>query len=156
MIRFSGEISGRCLNYYLLRESKVGFLVSTIVSLFFILPILILAFKIDIVFLIGIPCFIVVIFIASKKPSKQDYDLIVPIEIIINDTTIESISKKFHRVADINYVKKVIDMGDWYHICFYFPYKDSRFICQKSLILYGTIEEFESLFANKIERKQKR
>ena len=53
-------------------------------------------------------------------------------------------------------VKKVIDKGNFYIILFYFPHKDVNFICQKDLIVEGTIEEFEELFEGKIVRKIKK
>ena len=53
----------------------------------------------------------------------------------------------------IDDVKKVIDMGRFYDIIFYFPNQWANCICQKDLIVEGTIEEFEKLFEDKIVRK---
>ena len=50
-------------------------------------------------------------------------------------------------------VKKIIDMGEFYDIIFYFPNQWSNCICQKDLIVAGTLEEFEKLFEDKIVRK---
>ncbi|MBQ2702084.1 MAG: hypothetical protein IJF64_03745 [Clostridia bacterium] len=55
----------------------------------------------------------------------------------------------------IDDVKKVIDMGEFYDIIFYFPNQWSNCICQKDLIIKGTIEEFEEFFKDKIVRKHK-
>ncbi len=55
---------------------------------------------------------------------------------------------------NLSNVKKVVDMGEWYKIYFYFPYKSNLFICQKDLLVKGTIEEFEELFSDKIIRKK--
>ena len=52
-------------------------------------------------------------------------------------------------------VKKVLDYGEFYDIIFYFPNKVLNCICQKDLIVEGTIEEFEKLFEDKIMRKYK-
>ena len=49
--------------------------------------------------------------------------------------------------------KKVVDMGDWYKIYFYFPHKSNIFLCQKDLIVQGTIEEFENIMYGKIVPK---
>ena len=48
-------------------------------------------------------------------------------------------------------IKKVIDYGDYYLIVLpkYLPILDV--ICQKSLLVKGSLEEFETLFQNKIE-----
>lgn len=50
-------------------------------------------------------------------------------------------------------IKEILDYGDFYDIIFYFPNKVLNCICQKDLIIEGTIEEFEKLFEDKIVRK---
>ncbi len=52
-------------------------------------------------------------------------------------------------------VKRVTDRGNFYEIEFYFPPKMVTCICQKDLLVSGTIEEFEKLFEDKIQRKIK-
>ena len=42
----------------------------------------------------------------------------------------------------------------YYKIFFIFPYKSQRFVCQKDLLVQGTIEEFEAVFEGKIVRKK--
>lgn|GEM_PF-2504130 len=64
----------------------------------------------------------------------------------------------------ISDVRKVIDYGEWYEIVFYGRkngyYADEKnllyCICQKDLIVTGTIEDFEKLFEGKIIRKHKK
>lgn len=46
-------------------------------------------------------------------------------------------------------------MGDWYVIDFYFPYKNLFFICQKNLLIQGSIDEFERLFEDNIVKAKK-
>lgn len=43
--------------------------------------------------------------------------------------------------------------GEFYDIIFYFSNKVLNCICQKDLIVEGTMEEFEKLFEDKIVRK---
>jgi len=50
-------------------------------------------------------------------------------------------------------VKKVYDYGEFYFISFYFGKISCYFICQKSLLTQGTIEDFEKLFDGKIVKK---
>ena len=50
-------------------------------------------------------------------------------------------------------IKVILDYGEFYDIIFYFPNKVLNCICQKNLIVEGTIEEFEKLFEDKIVRK---
>lgn len=61
---------------------------------------------------------------------------------------------EYSQVQDMMDVKQVLDMGDWYYITFYFPHKSRSFVCQKDLIIEGTIEEFEALFEDKLVRKE--
>ena len=67
----------------------------------------------------------------------------------------EGKSENHYAVREIRDVKKVIDEGEWYQIIFYFPYKLAECICQKDLIVEGTIEEFEELFKDYIVRRIK-
>ena len=53
---------------------------------------------------------------------------------------------------DILDVKKVLDYGSFYFIKFYFD-GSTLYLCQKDLIVKGTIEEFEELFADRLVRK---
>ena len=74
---------------------------------------------------------------------------------ISNDYLLSNMGGKA-QLRDISDVKVVVDWGEWYDIIFYFPYKSVGFICQKDLIVEGTIEEFEKLFEGKIIRKYKK
>lgn len=47
---------------------------------------------------------------------------------------------------------KLKDYGEFYTIIFPFGNMSDKFICQKSLLEKGTLEEFEALFEGKIER----
>lgn len=50
----------------------------------------------------------------------------------------------------ISDASKIVDYGDFYYISFPFGHKTDAFVCQKSLITQGTLEEFEALFEGKI------
>jgi len=54
----------------------------------------------------------------------------------------------------ISKVKEIIDEGEWYFIIFKYDITDT-IVCQKDLIIQGTIEEFEKLFEGKIKRNSK-
>ena len=62
------------------------------------------------------------------------------------------VSDKYTETRSINDVKKVIDHGEYYELCFSFGKLSDKFICQKNLITKGTIQEFETLFSGKITR----
>lgn len=62
----------------------------------------------------------------------------------------------YHKVKRLSKVRKVIDRGDFYCICFTFTGAvgiRNDWVCQKNLITKGTIEEFEKLFEGKFIRK---
>ncbi len=50
---------------------------------------------------------------------------------------------------NVRNVRWVLDFGEWYHIVFRSKFDQGRFVCQKDLLVKGTIEEFESLFEEK-------
>lgn len=56
----------------------------------------------------------------------------------------------------ISDVKCVYDYGEFYYLVFPFGKKNWKFVCQKSLITQGTLEEFERLFDVEIIQKRKR
>ena len=53
----------------------------------------------------------------------------------------------------INSVTRVLDYGEWYYLLFEFDSRDIYFVCQKSLLTKGSLEEFEALFEGKIEKR---
>ena len=90
-------------------------------------------------------------------PIKDEIALF-PIKVTIEEEAIRRYGEKEDNYAgkEVIDVKKVIDKGNFYIILFYFPHKDVNFICQKDLIVEGTIEEFEEFFEGKIVRKIKK
>ena len=87
--------------------------------------------------------------IVCKLPRKISItkDLIT-LEIDYLDINIEA---KIKKLTDIN---KIIDYGECYFISFKKNFTGS-IICQKNLIVKGTLEDFENLFKGKIVRKIK-
>ena len=61
------------------------------------------------------------------------------------------LERRFERATED--VKKVLDYGEFYEFRFYFPWCFGV-ICQKDLLVEGTIEEFEQFFDGKIVRKK--
>lgn len=153
MIEFNGELSDVCKNYMLKKEVKGAFFVSLIVAIIFSIPVIIATILKHWIFILGIPFLILIIILASIPPSEKAYSLIMPTRISIKNEIIKSESERFCYTKSILNIKKVVDIGECYHIYFNFLYKNPRFVCQKSLITKGTIEDFESLFEGKLERK---
>ena len=88
----------------------------------------------------------------NPKNLTNHYPFKITIE---NETiTVEGKGEDAYICRQIADIKKVIDCGNFYYIKFYFPY-NYNCVCQKNLISYGTIEEFEQIFEDKIVRKVK-
>lgn len=158
MIEFMGEICEECKDILLREQSLLGFIVSTIIALFGIAVVLILVYIFhwwEILFFI-FP-FVLIVIIATTAPflqKKHFLELISPQKIVI-DQEQGYISVMMGKQANtfnksLEAIKLVIDRGEWYYLKLRFP-KIGGIICQKNLIVQGTIEEFETLFKNKIK-----
>lgn len=153
MIEFKGEISEICKKYALrqsiLFASILIVLELTVLGIPFILMGIYLNFWLMYIAwaVIGVPLtFYVVI------DSESYY---YPISITIDNEEICLEAEEWCTTRKLEDVKKVKDLGEIYHILFYFPNKLFYCICQKNLITQGTIEEFEQLFKDEIVRKIK-
>ncbi len=150
MIKFQGEISQECKTWFLKREYRDSFKGNIIVALIISIITIIIGLLWDLIFLsfFAIPVAIIILsfFPGFYKNSVKK----IPKTIEIDNIAITgNISRS------IETVKSVIDVGDWYVFNFFFPYDYRYFVCQKDLLVEGTIEEFEQLFEGKIERKLK-
>ena len=150
MIIFEGQISGKCKKNVLRREAKISFFGGLITSILFSIPTIVLAFKMDWIVLLFFLVLIPLPFLAAIPPKEKYYPMIFPSKVTINTQTgeITTQSSQFFVESSIAEVVKVLDKGEWYHI--YVKGKDGRFICQKDLLINGTLEEFENIFKDYI------
>lgn len=83
----------------------------------------------------------------KKLPYLWEYHITIDAEKIIVVTPLwaKPLQKPLKKI------KRVLDEGD----CYYIIYSDLNncIICQKNLLIEGSIEEFEKIFQNKIKRK---
>ena len=93
-------------------------------------------------------CFAVVFLCTFLQ--KKDQKLLTK-KIVISEETITCITDKQSESRLIFDVKTVRDYGEFYEILFPIGKVSFSFICQKSLLSKGSLEEFESLFHDKIE-----
>ena len=77
----------------------------------------------------------------------------LPNRIWLDEDYIYCQAKAYLEQKCIDDVKRVYEYADFYELCFPFGNISIRFICQKSLLTQGTLEEFESLFKGKITKK---
>ena len=152
MIEFKGQPTDNCARYILRRNSKIGWVCGGISAIIFSVPTLLVAFSLHWICAIFIPLYILVAYLAGLPPRKKDYDLLLPslVSFNIEEQTIVIQSERLYRECFFSEVERVVDIGDGYF--FYFNPKFAHCICQKNLLSEGTLEEFEALFADKIER----
>lgn len=151
MIEFKGEISEECLKYLHKKETNDGRILGSIMSSIAIIVVIIIActWRIEALILAIMP---IVFFIMVYIPQKGIEDR-APKRISIEENLLVFESEKFSAIREIEEVKAVIDLGDWYYISLYFPHKWGYYVCQKDLITQGTLEEFEALFEDKLVRR---
>ena len=76
-----------------------------------------------------------------------------PHRIYLENDTITCIAEKYVETKFWEDVKVVNDYGEFYELIFPFGNASDKFICQKSLLSNGKIEDFENLFGEKIVKK---
>lgn len=153
MLEFNGKVSSKCKEYILKRERRAAFIATTITSSIFLIPVLIATFLWDWIAIIAVIPLILLVSFSFIRPSQKDCKRIIPKRIIIDSDTLTSEGDAFSYTRPISEVKKVVDMGEWYHIFFNYHYRNQRFVCQKDLIVQGSISDFEKLFANKLKKE---
>ncbi len=153
MIVFKGELSEK--NKKILRKetSRFSFIPTLIVSVILIVPITLAVVYYDTIIAYAY-IIIPVLLLATLVPvSKKDWKLVCPIEISIDDVNVIINGEDWYEVREISNLESIVDLGDCYRMFFEIPEKTIHCLCQKDLIVEGTIEEFEERFAEFIVRK---
>jgi len=161
MIEFYGELSKKCRQYIWVERHKGVKVIALTIGGIFIIPLIGLSFlgkyapMITIPFIVILIGYMISISSIKTKSFKKDFINSLPNTIRIQRETIETsgVGGISYKSVNIRDIKEIWDMGTFYAVIFYFPNMDRRFVCQKDLIVEGTIEEFEKLFENKIVRK---
>ena len=90
----------------------------------------------------------------SKKRLKFEWDYYIKFENEII-TVVFNHQNGAVQSCKMSKIKKVIDYGEFYYLYLYRIDPSKSIVCQKDLLINGTIEEFEKLFEGKIRRKFK-
>lgn len=157
MIEFKGELTENTLNFYKKRmvRSRQG---TNIFFLVFGLPMLTFflhfVMPLKYIFFIVVPVLAVAAVVLPYLVIKVSKDRLVPKCITINDGVISLIINSGSTDSrKIEQVKAVKDYGEYYTLTFKgFFTVSSFYICQKDLLTQGSIEEFETLFADKLKK----
>lgn len=153
MIEFNGYLTGASKKF-LFKKIINCFQYSTIFAFTMVLPFIFLlvktfeALSILYIYFAAFLCLMIVYRIIPKVGKST-----IPKRICITDNKMVCITDDFTEKRSVELVKKVYDYGEFYFISFYFGKISCYFICQKSLLTQGTIEDFEKLFDGKIVRK---
>lgn len=153
MIKFYGNITEDNKKFIIKKEKMIFFLASVIPISIGIILTIVAAIKINIIWLIFCIPLIFFICIPLFPISKKTMGLIVPDKILIINDLIISEGTNFKSVRKLIDIKKIKDYGDYYQIYFKWPKKTYKFLCQKNLLIEGSIEDFEKMFFNKIIKK---
>ena len=152
MIQFSGDMSKECKRYIAKRQTAISTIGVTIGAVIMAIPTIYLAivcFKGIALFLLT---YVMMILLSLRLPTEKEFNenmAILKVTIENQFITAQGVNRQVG--APVSYVRKVVDMGKWYQIFFHSPYHYA-FVCEKQLLVSGTIEEFEKLFAGKIVR----
>lgn len=164
MLIFRFELQGEVKNYLIKKQKRGAFRSALITALVFFIPAVIIGIIwynnfIAVTISIGLIAFSLLFLICFSRwdsPLNGFYEYL-PEEVIIDNQQgiIETtgIKKYCYQCEKWDWIKEIIDWGGWYEFKFYGRYGSWFFICQKDLIVEGTIEEFEKLFEDKIVRK---
>jgi hypothetical protein len=165
MFEFKGKISKECKKYILLRKGKRDACIIFIAGLFILLIVipsylsifdLSSSLKLFIIIdacLVMVVCDCTVFFSAQGDVTQGEY---IPLRVVISeDGTITQYTRRSEDYSSADEVKKVVDYGDWFVLVCPSPTGFGRreIVCQKDLLLQGTVEDFIKLFEGKITRK---
>lgn len=155
MIEFNGYLTGNSQKFFckqIVKLQQKFMAITLIIGLIILFAVFYFLFDV-----IANPLAVVLIIIltalALLSPNiqtKKEKAKITPQRVYIDGDMIVSKSNATVDTRYIGGVKEVRDYGEFYY--FVFKSYSYRFVCQKDLLVQGSIEEFENLFAGKIKR----
>lgn len=155
MIEFKGYLTGVAEKYFNRKTRMLGGNILLVSLALVCIPLIAFGIKYQNWLIVRICCFgfitvPIMTFIPRGKKEKKSF---LPKRIFVEDDCIICVADKYTETKFIEDVKKVFDYGDFYYLSFPMGNISDKFICQKSLLTKGSLEDFESLFEGKIERK---
>jgi hypothetical protein len=157
MIKFEGNISGKTLEDYFKAQKKNEIRDVLFVSILFIIASIVMykIFNMHEVLFVGLASTLMFVAVASLMPlskkQKKNYKELLPCKLEIDsDSKKITIQNEVYTESILfNKITNITDFGDYYLLIS----TDHTTRCQKSLLVEGTIEEFEKLFEGKIIKK---
>ena len=153
MVEFYGELSDECkIDFAIRRSKRSGFIflfVSMVVAIILLICGILRNTWIYALPVIGL--FIVFTIIAYLPMKSRVLKFKIPSHIIVNNHKISTyavIGGQAPIEKPLDKIKKVIDVGKWYYIIFKHGDITNAWVIEKRLIVSGSIEEFEEIFAS--------
>lgn len=153
MLKFFGNISEKNKNFIIKKEKLIFFYASIIPVIIGIALTIFVSIKLDLIWLVFLIPLLFFLSIPLFPLGEKTLDMIIPKKIIITNNMIINEGNNFKSTRNVSDIKKIIDYGDYFQIYFKWPKKTYKFLCQKNLIVEGTINDFEEKFKNKIIKK---
>lgn len=159
MIRFCGKISSQYeKDIIALRGRQVAIMYSFITIILTIIGVIvaiIFHLKADLYWFVVYGLILLVIALVLFVTARPKRNFIVwDYDITINEDIIKIIwqhQNGFVTTKTVKKIKKVVDYGEYY-LLFLFRWDASHsIICQKDLLVDGSLEEFENIFSGKIK-----
>ena len=160
MIVFQGELSAKSKEYmlksYRKKHSRYLFVFSLVSAAVWGF----LGFKTNVWILfgsgMGVSLFMMILSFLPNVVYEEKYfnKNNIPNIVTIDDEYIEIEGDVAYSKRKIEDVKSIIETEDFYYFNFYLPY-EMNFLCQKDLLVTGSIEEFEERFSYLIKRTDK-
>lgn len=155
MIEFNGYLSGSAEKRWI-RNNRVYTAKLLIISSCFVLPTFIIwGIKAENWLMVGMVTSLFLIFpslVFIPQTKKDKHDLTPKNIVIYEDGYITSKMVRMAETKSFSDIKIIKDHGEFYELIFPFGKFSNNFICQKNLLIKGTLEEFEALFEEKIIR----
>ena len=156
MITFTGYLTGAAEKAFVKRQRKtsltiLGIMVPLSLPTTFYVSVYLLR---DIRFLYAILAALLLWGVVAVLPKgKKEHMSYLPKKIYVEEDNIVCNTAQDSTSKLISDVKKVIDYGEYYILYFPFGKSYDGFVCQKSLLTKGSLEEFEALFEGKLTKK---
>jgi len=158
IIKFSGKLSNSLLDK-IIKENRKFIRICCLFGAIFSWPICIITSNmVDAGMAFWLPFSAIMscaLVIGCEFAVRKDYPAhLIPVSIKISpaEDLISSENEQSFMVKRFSLVNRVIDYGDWYLISYGSKSILKGFICQKDLIVEGTLEDFEKIFEGKIEQ----
>lgn len=155
MIEFKGYLTGSAKKGFIRKTRKFG-LIGLSITVPLVLPIIFFfgnALLHDPAFTYAMLGALLVLFVFPFIPKgKKELSATLPKRIYIDGEFIVCVAERYTDSKFISDVKKVVDHGEYYELCFPFGKVSEKFFCQKDLLKRGSLREFEALFKGKIQQ----